>query len=74
MKVKVICREFECRKDIHYKHKLGPVAKNVTPRPTRVLWATKYILNIVQQNIFYLNITTTTHWHSIQTCNLQFQV
>ena len=25
-------------------------------------------------NIFYLNITSTTQWHSIQRCNFQFQV
>ena len=34
MKVKVICRKFECRKDVHYKPKPGPVAKNATPRPS----------------------------------------
>ena len=26
--------KFECRKDIHYKTKPRPVAKNATPRPS----------------------------------------
>ena len=35
MKVKVMCRKFECRKDIHYiRPKPGPVAKNATLRPS----------------------------------------
>ena len=34
MKVRDICRKFECREDIHYKTKPGPVAKNATPRPS----------------------------------------
>ena len=33
-KVNVMCRKFECRKDIHYKTQPGPVAKNATPRPS----------------------------------------
>ena len=32
MKVNVMCRKLECRKDIHYKTQPGPVAKNATPR------------------------------------------
>ena len=38
VKVKAICRKFECRKDIHYKFiipKPGPFAKNATPRPSK---------------------------------------
>ena len=41
MKVKVRCRKFECREDIHFKTQPGPVAKNATPRPPEG----KYIKN-----------------------------
>ena len=34
MKVNVMCRKFECRKDIHYKTQTGTSFENATPRPS----------------------------------------
>ena len=56
MKVKVICRKFECRKDIHYKtqtrrDQLRKMQLQGLPagNRTRVLWITRQVLYTTEQ-------------------------